>query len=59
LIKGKTIQLFKDYEAYLDQFTTQIFDGKEHQVFDVIDVLPDDNIILYKFSREGMPKTSA
>ncbi len=57
LIKGKTIQLFKDWsDSYIEQFTTQTFDGKEHQVIDIVDVLPDDNIILYKSSKRRYAK---
>lgn len=52
LIRGKGIQLFKDWPAaYVqDTYTSMLF-GQEREVIEVRDVNPDDNIILYQSSK--------
>lgn len=57
LIKGKVINLFKDWPGtYIEQTGTYTFKGKDYPTINLVDVLPDDNIILYKSSRRTYAK---
>lgn len=52
LIRGKGIQLFKDWPAaYIEDVYTSTLFGQDREVIEIRDVNPDDNIILYQSSK--------
>jgi len=51
LVRGKGIQIFKDWpDSYVKSINTENILGTEREVVEIIDIEPDDNIILYQSS---------
>jgi len=57
LVRGKVIQLFKDWpSAYIDRIYNEEYLGAQRDMVEIVDVRPDENIILYQSSRRKYAK---